>query len=101
VFQDEFAKAFAVADQVLIAPVFRNLADAERLSVPQLIRALNGQGQSDSIDDIVDVIVREHKAGDLIVLMSNGEFGGIHQRLLRALEGGEVPAPGVRKGRTG
>jgi len=90
VFQDDFARAFAPADEVLIAPVFRSkLADAERLSVPQLVRDLKSRGQSareaDSIDDIVSAIAKEHRPGDLIVLMSNGGFGGIHQKLLRAL----------------
>ena len=90
VFQEDFARAFAPADEVLIAPVFRSkLADAERLSVPQLVRDLKSRGQSareaDSIDDIVSAIAKEHRPGDLIVLMSNGGFGGIHQKLLRAL----------------
>src|SRR6202022_1054771 len=40
VFQDDFARAFACADQVLIAPVFRSkLPEAERLSVPVLVHA--------------------------------------------------------------
>ena len=90
VFQDDFARAFAPADEVLIAPVFRSkLADAERLSVPQLVRDLKSRGQSareaDSIDDIVSAIANEHRPGDLVVLMSNGGFGGIHQKLLQAL----------------
>jgi UDP-N-acetylmuramate: L-alanyl-gamma-D-glutamyl-meso-diaminopimelate ligase len=38
-----------------------------------------------SLDDIVATIVREHRPGDRVVLMSNGGFGGIHQRLLRAI----------------
>jgi UDP-N-acetylmuramate: L-alanyl-gamma-D-glutamyl-meso-diaminopimelate ligase len=90
VFQADFARAFAAADQVLIAPIFRSkLPETERLSVQQLVRDLNSAGQSareaDSIDDIVDGIVREHRPGDLVVLMSNGGFGGIHQKVLRAL----------------
>jgi UDP-N-acetylmuramate: L-alanyl-gamma-D-glutamyl-meso-diaminopimelate ligase len=90
IFQDDFARAFAGADEVLIAPVYRSkLPDAERLSVSQLIRDLNARGQSareaESIDDIVSGIAREHGEGDLVVLMSNGGFGGIHQKLLRAL----------------
>ncbi len=45
VFQDDFARAFAGADEVLIAPIFRSkLPEAERLSVPQLVRDLNGRG---------------------------------------------------------
>jgi len=90
VFQDDFARAFAGADQVLIAPVFRSkLPESERLSVPQLLRDLTAGGQSardaDSIDDIVAAIAKEHRPGDLVVLMSNGGFGGIHHKLLRAL----------------
>jgi len=90
VFQDDFAAAFTAADEVIIAPVFRSaVPEAERLSVPDLVRALNRRGQSarqaDSIDDIVSGIVREHRAGDLVVFMSNGGFGGIHRKLLQAL----------------
>jgi len=90
IFQDDFARAFGPASEVLIAPVFRStLPDAERLSVPQLVRDLTGRGQSAreaaTLDEIIATIVREHRPGDLVVLMSNGGFGGIHQKLLRAL----------------
>ena len=90
VFQDDFARAFAGANEVLIAPVFRSkLPEAERLSIPQLIRDLHDQGlsarEADSIEDIVAGIVKERRPGDLVVLMSNGGFGGIHQKLLQAL----------------
>ena len=92
VFQDDFARAFAGADEVLIAPIFRSkLPESERLSIPQLVRDLHAQGlsarEADSIDDIVAGIAKEHRPGDLVVLMSNGGFGGIHQKLLRALGG--------------
>jgi UDP-N-acetylmuramate: L-alanyl-gamma-D-glutamyl-meso-diaminopimelate ligase len=91
VFQDDFARAFAGADEVVIAPVFRSkLPESERLSVPQLVRDLNRRGQAAreaaSLDAIVAAIAREHRAGDLVVLMSNGRFGGIHEKLLRALQ---------------
>ena len=70
--------------------MFRStLPEGERLSVPQLIGDLTKAGQSArepaSLDDIITTIVREHRPGDLVVLMSNGGFGGIHQKLLRAL----------------
>ena len=90
VFQDDFGRAFTGANEVLIAPLFRSkLPESERLSIPQLVCDLNAQGLSahdaESIDDIVARIVAEHRPGDLVVLMSNGGFGGIHQKLLRAL----------------
>ena len=74
----------------MIAPVFRTrLPEPERLSIPELVRDLRERGQSareaDSIDEIVAAIAREHRPGDLVVMMSNGGFGGIHQKLLQRL----------------
>jgi UDP-N-acetylmuramate: L-alanyl-gamma-D-glutamyl-meso-diaminopimelate ligase len=90
VFQEDFAKAFAAADEVLLAPVFRStLPEAERLSLPRLVRDLASRGQSAretaSLEEIVETVVRERRQGDLVVMMSNGGFGGIHRRLLQAL----------------
>ena len=93
IFQGDFARAFASADKVVIAPVYRStLPEAERLSVSQLVRDLNANGGSardaESIDAIVAAVAAEHRAGDLVVVMSNGGFGGIHQKLLNALDAG-------------
>jgi UDP-N-acetylmuramate: L-alanyl-gamma-D-glutamyl-meso-diaminopimelate ligase len=90
VFQDDFAKAFSAADEVLLAPVFRStLPEAERLSLPRLVNDLASQGQSAretaSLEEIIDTVVRERRQGDLVVMMSNGGFGGIHRKLLQAL----------------
>jgi UDP-N-acetylmuramate: L-alanyl-gamma-D-glutamyl-meso-diaminopimelate ligase len=90
VFQDDFARAFHGANQVLLAPVFRSsLPEIERLSIPRLVDDLRTQGvharAAESIDDIIATVVRDHRRGDLVVIMSNGGFGGIHQRLLQAL----------------
>ena len=90
IFQEDFVRAFAGADEVIVAPVFRSkLPEAERLSVPELVHSLHANGQSaheaESIDEIVASIVRRHRAGDLVVVMSNGAFGGIHGKLLQAL----------------
>ncbi|HYM25166.1 MAG TPA: UDP-N-acetylmuramate:L-alanyl-gamma-D-glutamyl-meso-diaminopimelate ligase [Vicinamibacterales bacterium] len=90
VFQDDFARAFTAADEVILAPVFRStLPESERLSLPDLVRSLRGCGTSArataSLDEIVSIIVDEHRPGDLVVMMSNGGFGGIHRKLLDAL----------------
>jgi UDP-N-acetylmuramate: L-alanyl-gamma-D-glutamyl-meso-diaminopimelate ligase len=90
VFQQDFARAFGPADEVIIAPVFRtNLPESERLSAQQLVSDLTSAGQraraAASIDDIVSTIAAERTQGDLVVFMSNGGFGGIHQKTLRAL----------------
>ncbi len=90
VFQQDFARAFGGADEVVVAAVFRSsLPEPERLSAQQLVDDLRGAGQRarhiPEIDDIVGTIVREHREGDVVVLMSNGGFGGIHRKLLQAL----------------
>ena len=90
VFQDDFARAFGPADEVIIAAVFRaNLPESERLSAEQLVDDLRRVGQRarhiPDIDDIVATIVAEHRPGDVVLLMSNGGFGGIHRKLLGAL----------------
>ena len=90
VFQDDFARAFEGADEVILAPVFRStLPEAERVSVPTLVRDLRQRGLSAraaaSIDAIIDAVVDGHRSGDLVVVMSNGGFGGIHRKLLDRL----------------
>jgi UDP-N-acetylmuramate: L-alanyl-gamma-D-glutamyl-meso-diaminopimelate ligase len=90
VFQDDFARAFGGADQVVVARVFRSsLPEDQRLSAEQLVSDLQARGQRaryvPEVDDIIRAIVDEHRDGDLVVLMSNGGFGGIHQKLLQAL----------------
>jgi UDP-N-acetylmuramate: L-alanyl-gamma-D-glutamyl-meso-diaminopimelate ligase len=90
VFQDAFADAFAAADETILAPVFRStLPEDQRLDVPRLIDTLRGRGQAarhaSSTAEIVETVAREARAGDLVVVMSNGGFDGIHDKLLRAL----------------
>jgi UDP-N-acetylmuramate: L-alanyl-gamma-D-glutamyl-meso-diaminopimelate ligase len=90
VFQDDFARAFGAADEVVIAGVFRSsLPEAERLSAEQLVIDLEHAGRRarhiPAVDDIVHTVAAEAGQGDLVVLMSNGGFGGIHQKLLQAL----------------
>ncbi|HEY1910658.1 MAG TPA: UDP-N-acetylmuramate:L-alanyl-gamma-D-glutamyl-meso-diaminopimelate ligase [Vicinamibacterales bacterium] len=90
VFQNDFARAFGGADEVIFAPVFRSsLPESERLSTSELVYDLGSAcvraREAASVDDILATIVREHRPGDLVVLMSNGGFGGIHQKLLQAL----------------
>ena len=90
VFQAAFAESFAGADRVVIAPVFRSaLPEAERLSAPALVADLAARGvaarSAASLDEIVGWVGSEAQAGDDVVVMSNGGFGGIHGRLLEAL----------------
>ena len=92
VFQADFARSFGAADEVVVAAVFRSsLPESERLSAEQLVDDLRTRKQSaryiPAVDDIIRTIVDEHRDGDIVVLMSNGGFGGIHRKLLQALGG--------------
>lgn len=92
VFQQDFADAFAEsgADETVLAAVFRaTLPDAERLSVEEVVAEVTRRGGRartlPTTDAIVDAISREARAGDVVLIMSNGGFDGIHDKLLRAL----------------
>jgi UDP-N-acetylmuramate: L-alanyl-gamma-D-glutamyl-meso-diaminopimelate ligase len=90
VFQDDFARSFGGADEVVVAGVFRSsLPESERLSAEQLVDDLRARKQHaryiPAVDDIVRTVAEEHQPGDVVVLMSNGGFGGIHRKLLTAL----------------
>jgi UDP-N-acetylmuramate: L-alanyl-gamma-D-glutamyl-meso-diaminopimelate ligase len=90
VFQHDFAQAFGGADEVIVAGVFRStLPEPERLSADQLVADLCARGQHarhiPAVEEIVSTVAAEGRDGDVVVLMSNGAFGGIHARLLQAL----------------
>ena len=92
VFQDDFARAFvdSGADEIILAAVFRStLPEDERLSIEQLIEDIRrGGGRARyfaGVPEIVDTIAREARDGDLVVIMSNGGFDGIHDKLLKTL----------------
>ena len=91
VFQGEFVEALAVADEVVVAAVYRStLPDAERLSVEEVVADLGARGVSarylPTVEEIITAVARDARPGDRVVIMSNGDFGGIHLRLLARLE---------------
>ena len=90
IFQDDFARALSGADEVVIASVFRSsLPPEERLSESKLVDDLTADNvrarHLPDVDSIVRTVSSEAVDGDLIVVMSNGGFGGIHRKLLAAL----------------
>jgi UDP-N-acetylmuramate: L-alanyl-gamma-D-glutamyl-meso-diaminopimelate ligase len=92
VFQKDFARAFVEsgADEVVLPDVFRaSLPDAERLSVDDLVSDIQAGGvharHVPAAADIVHLIAAEARPGDMVVVMSNGGFDGIHDKLLAAL----------------
>ncbi len=90
IFQQDFARALGQADRVILPAVFRStLPDDQRLSAEAVVGDLRRAGvDADYIpqtDEIVRVVARQARPGDLVIIMSNGGFDNIHQRLLDAL----------------
>ena len=93
VFQDDYAKAFAPADYVVIANVFDSQKVTEKgraLDTQKLIEAISRQNKPamalPGADQIVEHLVPELLEGDVVAVMSNGGFGGIHDKILAALK---------------
>ncbi len=93
VFQDAYANAFAAADYVIIAGVFKatNATDTqlETLDTEQLVKQISAGGTHAraiaDVDEIVERLARDLREGDTVAIMSNGGFGGIHDKLLARL----------------
>ena len=93
VFQNDYANAFTAADYVVIANVFDSQKVTEKgraLDTGELIDAISQQGKPalalPGADEIVAHIIPELRSGDLVAIMSNGGFGGIHEKILLALQ---------------
>ncbi len=92
VFQKDYVDAFQECDEVMLAKAFdQSKIDAEnRFSSEELVADLKASGKSaeayDGADPIVVDLVKKAKAGDLILIMSNGGFDNIYQKLLAALK---------------
>jgi UDP-N-acetylmuramate: L-alanyl-gamma-D-glutamyl-meso-diaminopimelate ligase len=95
IFQGDFARALGRADRVILPAVFRSsLPDDQRLSAEAVISELTESGIEaayiPATDDIVRTVATEARPGDLVVVMSNGGFDNIHQKLLDALAAREA-----------
>ncbi|MDQ8952490.1 UDP-N-acetylmuramate:L-alanyl-gamma-D-glutamyl-meso-diaminopimelate ligase [Acinetobacter rudis] len=53
---------------------------------PVVDAATNSASIARQLDDIINTIVTKAQAGDAVVIMSNGGFGGLHQKLVQALQ---------------
>ena len=94
VFQEPYAKAFAYADYVIIAGVYDTAKASELgkvLDTRELVADIEMQGKPSfsfaDADEIVEHLTPEMKPGDVVAVMSNGGFGGIHVKLLDVLKG--------------
>lgn len=91
VFQEALPEALGQADGVCLAAVARaeKLAEEERLDTDLLMKTLRDRGlpafYEPDADAIVTRLEAEARDGDVIIVFSNGGFGGIHEKLLQNL----------------
>ena len=91
VFQETYAEVFGDADVVVVAPPpdQGRIAVEERFDSHRLVERLRARGKEaftwESVDDIVAVVAANALPYDVIAVLSNGGFGGLHQKLLAAL----------------
>jgi UDP-N-acetylmuramate: L-alanyl-gamma-D-glutamyl-meso-diaminopimelate ligase len=97
VFQAGFARAFAGADRVIVAAAHLpgKVPEGQRLSEEDLVAGIRAEGRAaafvPSVEGIVSTLVAELRPGDRVAILSNGGFGGIHDKLLRALAAAARP----------
>jgi len=102
VLQDALARSLALADQVVVAAVFKSEAipEAERLDLNRVVDAIQKHGKQARIfadaDAIVNAIAPELRERDVVAILSNGGFGGIYEKLPQRLRGLVVQAFGVK-----
>jgi UDP-N-acetylmuramate: L-alanyl-gamma-D-glutamyl-meso-diaminopimelate ligase len=92
VLQSELARSLALADQVVVAGVFRSEAvpEHERLELPLLAAEIEKYGRPVQLlpdaDVIVEKVAPEMRSGDVVAILSNGGFGGIYEKLPARLQ---------------
>jgi UDP-N-acetylmuramate: L-alanyl-gamma-D-glutamyl-meso-diaminopimelate ligase len=91
IFQEELAECFADADVVFLSQIARLhlLAESERLNPEKVMTDIRRQGKEafylPDAEAISSKVAEITKKGDVVIVMSNGSFGGIHQMLARKL----------------
>jgi UDP-N-acetylmuramate:L-alanyl-gamma-D-glutamyl-meso-diaminopimelate ligase len=92
-FQGDYVKAFGNADEIIFAGLFHpeRYTTATAIDLDEMVRSWESSGKAakhlQDADAIVRDLVPRLKERDVVLVMSNGGFGGIHQKLLDALAG--------------
>ena len=97
VFQDALPPALALGDRVLLGSVHRagQLGEEQRLDPETVAAAVRSLGKNARVlpgaDAIADVLAAEARPGDLLLVMSNGNFDGLCEKLLKKLAARQIP----------
>ena len=92
VFQDAYAQSFGAADLVVIAEPtnLERIPVEERMNAGQLVDDLRARGKEAWVwpdaDAIAAQITANAQPSDVVAVLSNGGFGGIHGKLIDGLK---------------
>jgi UDP-N-acetylmuramate: L-alanyl-gamma-D-glutamyl-meso-diaminopimelate ligase len=90
-FEADYAAAFELADEIIIAGLFHpeRYDESTAMNPHRLVAGWRAAGKPAAympdVGDIVDHLAGAAEPGDIVMIMSNGGFGGIHEKLLAAL----------------
>jgi UDP-N-acetylmuramate: L-alanyl-gamma-D-glutamyl-meso-diaminopimelate ligase len=95
IFAREFAQALATADRVIVSALYlpEKIPQEERLQPAEVVKEINrsaGAACARYIEQSVDIplfIASEARPGDIVLVMSNGGFDGVQEKILHALAG--------------
>jgi UDP-N-acetylmuramate: L-alanyl-gamma-D-glutamyl-meso-diaminopimelate ligase len=91
VFQDALPRALALGDRVILGGVYRaqQLGDDNRMDPEAVAESVRTLGKDARVfpgaDAIAEHLAANAKAGDLLLIMSNGSFDGLCEKLLKRL----------------
>jgi UDP-N-acetylmuramate: L-alanyl-gamma-D-glutamyl-meso-diaminopimelate ligase len=92
IFQDRYGRAFDRADLLLVAPVHRldSIPVQDRFDPTRLVTDVREGGVdatlTDGVGTIISRLTADARSGDVVLILSNGGFDGIYERLPAALE---------------
>ncbi|MGH9568702.1 MAG: UDP-N-acetylmuramate:L-alanyl-gamma-D-glutamyl-meso-diaminopimelate ligase [Candidatus Angelobacter sp.] len=92
VLQKDLISSLALADQVVITPIFNPEAvpENERLTTASVVNGIKKSGtparELADADAIVEAVTPELRSGEVVAILSNGGFGGIYEKLPHKLE---------------
>jgi UDP-N-acetylmuramate: L-alanyl-gamma-D-glutamyl-meso-diaminopimelate ligase len=107
VFQADFADALSVADEVVLAPLYapEKVPADERLDVERLAGDLRREDVParlvPTVEETVAHIAERASPGDTVLVMSSGDYGGLHEKILARLGDPVMPARAEHKAKIG
>jgi UDP-N-acetylmuramate: L-alanyl-gamma-D-glutamyl-meso-diaminopimelate ligase len=98
VFQADFADALSAADEVVLAPLYapEKIPEGDRLDVERLAADLRREDVPArliaSVDETAAHLAERAAPGDTVLIMSSGDYGDLHDKVLRRLGDPVMPA---------